>query len=249
MAYTTPPTFVVGAVLTAAQMNILGDDILLTLAALATTKGDLLAATGANATARLAAGANFRSLIADSSKGSGLDYAGSTLTLDADVTEAEVVNTTTETTVYTFTVPANRLGTTRALRLSLIADTLANDGGTPSITVRVKFGGTVIGVYTEALSSTANRFAWRIEALIAMANATNAQRSLVTYLRGSGAVASAGNPPASYTSIPAHAVQVNNGLAIDTTAAVELIVTVEWSAANANNSFRLFTAHLEVLNP
>jgi hypothetical protein len=49
MAWTTPPTFTSGNVLTAAQMNILGDDLKETAAGIATTAGAHFVATGSNA--------------------------------------------------------------------------------------------------------------------------------------------------------------------------------------------------------
>ncbi len=62
-AWSTPITFVVGAVLTAAQMNInVRDNLNVTEAAIVTTAGDLVYATGVNALARLGIGTAFQAL-------------------------------------------------------------------------------------------------------------------------------------------------------------------------------------------
>lgn len=58
MAWVTPRTFVVGAILTAAQLNEIRDSLNETTPAKVTTKGDLTPATGANAMARLGIGAS-----------------------------------------------------------------------------------------------------------------------------------------------------------------------------------------------
>ena len=59
MAWTAPRTWAAGEVVTAALLNThVRDDLLETAPAKVTTKGDLVAATGANALARLGVGAD-----------------------------------------------------------------------------------------------------------------------------------------------------------------------------------------------
>jgi len=75
MAWTAPPTYTTGQIITAEDLNTdLRDNMGLTLPGIVTTKGDLGAATAANATSRLAAGANDTVLVADSAQGTGLKW-------------------------------------------------------------------------------------------------------------------------------------------------------------------------------
>jgi len=74
MAWATPPSFSSGNTLTAANMNTIGDDLLETVPAKVTTKGDICAATGANAIARVAVGSNYSTLTADSAASAGVSW-------------------------------------------------------------------------------------------------------------------------------------------------------------------------------
>jgi len=74
--------------------------------------------------------------------------------LDRDVTQAEVVDTTVETTVYTFTVPANTLSSNRLLHLILTGDYLNNSGSNKTLTIRVNFGGVACGRRQKDLLAT-----------------------------------------------------------------------------------------------
>jgi hypothetical protein len=65
-----------------------------------------------------------------------------------------ITDSTTETTICTYSVPANELGSTRAMRLVLYG-TVLNTTGTPqSFTLRIKFGGTTI--YQDLVNVNAN---------------------------------------------------------------------------------------------
>ena len=75
MAWTAPRTWAAGEVVTAALLNThVRDDLLETAPAKVTTKGDLVAATGANALARLGVGADGQALLADSTQSTGLNW-------------------------------------------------------------------------------------------------------------------------------------------------------------------------------
>ena len=64
--------------------------------------------------------------------------------LDRSTSTVDVVSTVTETTIYTFSVPANAMSTNRMLRLTMIGDVLNNDGTNRQFTVRIKFGATTM---------------------------------------------------------------------------------------------------------
>jgi hypothetical protein len=75
MAWTTPRTYTTGELITAAICNThIRDNFNQTAPALVTTKGDLVAATAANAPARVAVGSNGALLAANSSASAGVDW-------------------------------------------------------------------------------------------------------------------------------------------------------------------------------
>jgi len=74
MAWTTPPTVSTGDTITATQWNALANDLNETAPGKVTTKGDIVAATGANALARVAVGANGAGLVADSTQSAGVKW-------------------------------------------------------------------------------------------------------------------------------------------------------------------------------
>lgn len=75
MAWTTPRTWVTGEIVTAAIGNThWRDNLNLTAPALVTTKGDIIAATAANATSRLGVTSDNQILIVDSAAVEGIGY-------------------------------------------------------------------------------------------------------------------------------------------------------------------------------
>ncbi len=168
------------------------------------------------------------------------------LVLDRDVTTTDVVNTATETTVYTFSVPGGTLGTDRRLRLKLIGDWL-NNAGTNSLTVRTKFGGTTLFSTAIFVGASPNRHALFYELILSAHNATNAQIATLHYFEGGANTAGAppgtlGNAGQSNTGVG-----VYNALALDSTVAQTLEVTFQHGAADANLSARALTVLLERL--
>lgn len=169
----------------------------------------------------------------------------SPILLDRDMAEAEVVNTTTETTVYSYSVPGGTLGTTGILLLKFAGNWLANSG-TPLLTVRAKLGGTVIGVSNYAgvgIANDADRAAFTGEVLICANGATNSQRTHLTVWTGGRLPSEVGAPPTVASSGSVHTSE-HNALALDSTAAQTLAITAQWSVANVANSYRFESAVL-----
>ncbi len=169
----------------------------------------------------------------------------SPIILDRDMVEAEVVNTATETTVYSYAVPGGTLGTTGVLLLKFAGNWLANSGN-PTLYVRARFGGTVIGVSNfagSALANDADRAAFTGEVLICANGAANSQRAHLTIWSGGRLTTEVGAPPTTSANGPVHATE-HNALALDSTVAQTLAVTAQWSVAHANNSYRFESAVL-----
>jgi hypothetical protein len=55
-----------------------------------------------------------------------------------------IVNSAAETTLYSFTVPGATLVKDEAIRFMVLGDILNNSAGTPTLNLRVKFGGTTL---------------------------------------------------------------------------------------------------------
>lgn len=80
--------------------------------------------------------------------------------LDQDSTDVTVGSTTTETSLYSFSVPADTLGTNKLLHLRMTGTFLNTRSGTEEETVRFKYGSTTIftGVRDAALENTVTAF-------------------------------------------------------------------------------------------
>ena len=246
MAYVSPSNRTTGDVLTAAQWN---QDVRSNQQAMApdifTTAGDLVYATAADTAARLAIGTANQGLRVNSGVTAPEWAAAPTISLDRDVTETEVVNTTTETTVYSYSVPANTLGTNKLLRLTLIGDYLNNSGTDKTLTLKITYGATsLLNQAFTFIATSASRRAIPLESWLSANNATNSQRSLTRlWIFGGG---SAGSPP-SLQAISHRGLAVHNAVAEDSTAAKTLAVTVTHNNADTTISFRAFDTQLELI--
>lgn len=147
----------------------------------------------------------------------------------------DVVNTVSETTVFTFPVYAGLLTTNRGIRLSLIGDYLNNTGSTIDLILRVKLGATTLltlEMYagTGGIITSTSRQSMKLDAIFANINSASIQFA-------SGVVnTSAGDPVTAY------------GTAAENTAgSLNYVVTAQHSVASANASFRMQFAHLELL--
>jgi hypothetical protein len=167
--------------------------------------------------------------------------------LDRGVSEAEVVNTTTETTVYSFTVPGGTLGTNGMLRITFLGSQLNNSGGNAGLTFRLSYGGTVIGFSDTTVTPDADRGVVWGEAYLAAVGATNSQRSFSRVGVTAGVANVVANPPTVDTIAIATAFSSNNGLAIDSTQNQTLAITAQWGTAAATISYLLQMVVVEKL--
>jgi hypothetical protein len=209
------------------------------------TAGDILYASATNTLSKLPIGSANQILKVSS----GLPAWGAGMSvLDRDVVVADVNTTTSETTVYSFTVPGGTLSTNKALRLSLIGDYLNNSGGTSDLTVKVKYGATTVATMDRhtAVAASASRRIATLECMISALAATNAQITMAQfYLSTAAGVAGAdAEDDLGLGAIRA----VHASVAEDSTADKNLVVTVQHSVSNANTSFRAHVVHLELLS-
>lgn len=165
-------------------------------------------------------------------------------TVDRVTSALDIVSTVTETTVYTYTIAANALGTDRLFRALIFGDYLHNATSTDTVTWRVKFGGTTIFQDSENFNaeSGANRQPWRLDLALAAGGATNLQWLNVLYTREK---ASQANPTTGIGNTTFNAFIAGGNLmanstaaSADTTSSQAITVTAQWSASSANNSLR-----------
>lgn len=161
--------------------------------------------------------------------------------LDRNVTTAEIVSNASEATVYTFSVPANTLGTNRSIRLTLVADYLNNTGAPKVLNATVKYGGSVVGLLGNSLAASATRYSVRISVDLNAFAATGTQVGMCNMVTVPGITggASGGSVTDDWSG--------NTGLTVDSTAAQTLLVTVTLNTSSASLSFKIKTVQVELL--
>jgi hypothetical protein len=182
--------------------------------------------------------------------------AGSNNRLDGDdftavhtrqASTVDVTNTTAETTVFSYAVPANELGTTRKLRCEMGGDYLNSSGVTPTLQLRIKYGGTTIFDDTVAVSSvSATRRPWYLMYSLCANASANAQCLFGFMLLGTAGGATTGIGDIDTDEVETMGPFFNTA-AVDSTVSQTLEVTVTWSSATTALSLRRFHAGLERL--
>jgi len=152
---------------------------------------------------------------------------------DRSTSQTSVTNTTTETTIYSYTVPGGTLGTSNMLRLTIWGQYLNNTGGARTLTIKVKYGATTVADETRATNADAANQDFKLEAFLMAAGATNSQKG--------GFVIHGANVNQIFSN-------ASYGTAAeDSTASKTLTVTVTHDSASANCTFNKEVAILELL--
>lgn len=145
------------------------------------------------------------------------------------ITETTVGNTITETAVLTRSIPGGVLGINDTLLVRLQGSFLYNSTGT--ITWRFKYGATTIATISalQPLAS-ASTFGYEVRAWLKNAGVTNSQKGVLIAEMNILADDAA-----------------NGTAAIDSTVAQNLVVTAQWSTANASQTLTQFLASITYL--
>jgi hypothetical protein len=148
-------------------------------------------------------------------------------------TRVDVTNTTTETTVLSYSVPGGTLGTDGALRITIQARVVHVITGT--VTFRLKYGATTILTIAVPPGVTVSDKSAAIWFLLCATGATNSQRASgrVDMQDANGAIFSRWNQEGVATE--------------DSTAAKTLALTVQWGAASASLDYDQSWAGIEKL--
>lgn len=142
------------------------------------------------------------------------------------------------TTGYTCAVPANTLGTNGFIQVIVTGEFLNNTGGAANFQPQITFGGTTIAgsAILAGPASSANPYGFVMRCYLSANNATNSQRSVCD---GNLGGATSGTSPGWTT--PTMAAAQQDGIAVDSTGAQNIVFQLTWGATNAALSFNLFS--------
>lgn len=202
------------------------------------TKGDLVAATGADAASKLAVGSTGQVLIPDSSQSTGLKWAYRARVLDEAHADAGSASSTAEQTLASLTLPGGIIAAGDHLRFVAFGDRLNNSGGNVDYTWKFKIGATtVISNGAVTLAAGANRTPWSVTCDV-MFGSTTAERVLWQLL------ASSSGTTAPQTAV-AQSGQRYGTASEDTASSLTVALTCQLSVSNANADVILHAATLE----
>lgn len=177
MAWNTLHVFTYQEICTAANLNTNFANLNETSPAKVTTKGDMTAATGANALARVAApGIQYWSPIYDSAQSMGSRFAPQPLILGNGYSSYTVVNTNAEIDTWSYTMPANTLPSKGVLRIDVVTLFKNNSGSTYGVINKLYLGASSISVASVAPTTGTVELFFRYTFWIRALNATNSQR-------------------------------------------------------------------------
>lgn len=157
---------------------------------------------------------------------------GSAITqkIDADTSSNYLQNSAAETTVYTGTFTGGQLGTTRAIRITLIGIAADTATGASTLTLRVKYGGTTFSTLVLEHASSGSGKPVYMQSILSAANSASAQEC-VTF-------GTLNNED--YETVTASGT-------IDSTSNQTLAVTAQMSAASPNLTFNIYAVHVELI--
>jgi len=158
-----------------------------------------------------------------------------------------ITNTTTETTVYSYTVPANKLSTNKMLRLTLVGDYLNNSGANRSLRLRIYLGDTLIFDDSgSVVSPYPDLRAWRLTLNLSNLGAVDSQFLSGFFNVSSASEALVGTGDFAGT-VDDCTLTFCGSASEDTTADKLFKVTLTFSAANENLTLKCYYALLELI--
>jgi hypothetical protein len=159
----------------------------------------------------------------------------------------EVVNTTTETTLYEFSIPGGTLSTNNAVRVTIIGEYFNNSGAGRTLTLRVKYGATTMfdDAFPSLTQSTLRR-PYRWEFILSAKDSASSQN--MTGITQIGNVGAATTGLGDLGAAPTVAFNVIQGSASQNSAnALDFTVTVQHPVANTLLSITLLYAFVELI--
>jgi len=135
-----------------------------------TTKGDIL--THSTIPVRLPVGTEGQILTVEAAQPQGIIWADPSGIINIAAVDVVVAGTTTETSIFSFTIPANLLGTQNRLKLVIQGRT---SGSTGILTVRLKYGATTLATLANLQPASVATEALAIRTYVSGNNSATAQ--------------------------------------------------------------------------
>ncbi|RKY30311.1 MAG: hypothetical protein DRP74_07290, partial [Candidatus Omnitrophota bacterium] len=170
--------------------------------------------------------------------------------LKSNTSTTQAVNTTSETVLFTYSLPADFFTSEKTLKLTGygLVSTKSSPAGT--LTLRIKYGSGTIGIPlipplgAIPMLPDLDDLGWSIDVLITCRTAGTTGTVMVR-----GWIRTGVNVYDTYhVSIVSSVTNPENTATINTTTANNLTLTAQWETAHASNNLRLLTGVLEALN-
>lgn len=172
---------------------------------------------------------------------------------DKNTNTVDVTNTTTETSLYSYSIAGNQIGASGSFRATIIGDSVYNSS-TANYTLRIKFGGvTWFAGTTNSTNIGSVRQPWIMVIHVANLGATNSQYMsgfrLTKGANGGAPTTGIGEDgmASSVGDMRGGVYGINGTGTVDTTANATFDVTVQWGTATTNLSYRKRYAVIELL--
>jgi len=166
--------------------------------------------------------------------------------LNADPVENDIVNTNAETDLLSYTVPANTLGTTHALRVSISCDYFNNSGANRTFVLKIKYGSTTMYNDTsDSIAVLSSRRPVTIDFILFPKNATNSQGVVGMITLSGVGLATTGFGDLATDEVLVETPFVGANASEDSTTSLALKVTITHSLADPNISLRKVFSAIE----
>lgn len=185
--------------------------------------------------------------------GDGIEFSGSTgivsssRTLDRDASVNTFNTTTTETTIYSYTIPANTLGANDEIYTRILNYYLNNTGSAKGYVIKVKLGGTTVIDFdtTTFFGSNSAKRLVKVDIYISSLGATNSQYVTMQINHASGSTPSGSitTGEGSLWSNNIGNVQLGSGvLSQDMTSSKVFEVSIQLSTSSASHEWSSYSA-------
>ena len=171
-------------------------------------------------------------------------------TLEIDNSTLSISNTTSETTLYSFTVPGGTMGPNSTLRFEITGDFLKTPASSHSLTLRIKFGGTTLFADTHTSIGPETNVA----PVIINIDLNNKDSLSSQFIHGDFTIGNRQTAPTTgigtitaSSFIDATIASALGSSSADTTSDQTFEVTVQFNLADSNYRIRRLASHVEHL--
>lgn len=218
-------------------------------------KGGIMVATAANTVDEFTVGANDFGIRADSVQSTGVKWVPVSRILAKLSSAVTVANTTTETNLFSVSVPANVLSTTNVIKGEILISTIASAAGASNdIAFKFKYGGTTIGTLNiingTIPAATQGKLTFSLIAGATASAQVGWFDAVFQTVGGQEVPDGASFEPTGQSAgsdLSNVFLQSNGTSAIDSTSAQTLVVTAQWAALSASNTVTALYGYTELI--